>query len=98
MCVKYYQLLATGKVSSSQRFEISFSFPRKSLRDVLVQYHQGVNSSSSVSSSIEVATLSSLGIVGGTAFLLPWFGEDVHNGCSFCDIVIDCKYNAHSRA
>ena len=41
---------------------------------MLVQYHQGVNSSSSSgsssSSSIEVATLSSLGIVGGTAFFV----------------------------
>ena len=65
------QLLASGNVSESKRFEINFSFPRKSLRDVIIEYHQG---SSSSSSSNEVATLSAIGITGGTAFFVTLVG------------------------
>ena len=76
VCMCYWQLLASGNVSASQRFEISFSFPRKSLRDVIVEYHQAISSSdiNSNSRSNEIATLSSVGITGGTAFFVTLVG------------------------
>ena len=77
MCSTIGQLLASGTVSESKRFEINFSFPRKSLRDVIFEYHQGSssgNSSGNSSGSNEVATLSSIGITGGTAFFVTLVG------------------------